>query len=220
MNRWRVACLFLLAGVALAGCSYLQGEVEPYRPPVYYGAPETVQGAGPVDPGEHLYRRDCAYCHGGDGRGTSHGPDLTTGDNGPALTDFVLRTGRMPVEVPVEQMSPRAPVYDEEQIAAIVSYVDKTFQAPGPDIPAIHPERGELGVGQQMYSEHCASCHATTGIGGAMLIQAGEEVPGPTRGIVIPDFERSDARAVAESVRTGPGSMPVFNEREIGRAHV
>jgi ubiquinol-cytochrome c reductase cytochrome c subunit len=215
VSRRHTAALFLLASVVLVGCGYLQREAGPYRPPVYYGAPQTAEGAGPVDPGEHLYLRDCAYCHGDDGRGTARGPDLTSGTNGAALTDFVLRTGRMPVEVPVDQMRPGAPVYDEKEISAIVDYVDKTFQPPGPDVPVIHPERGELGVGQQMYAEHCASCHSATGIGGAMLIQAGEEIPGPARGIVIPDFKRSDARAIAESVRTGPGSMPVFGERAI-----
>ena len=70
-------------------------------------------------------------------------------------------------------------------------------------------------MGQQVYQEHCAACHSTTGIGGAMLIHPDEDEPRKTRGIVIPDFGRSDAQAVAEAVRTGPGSMPVFGTRAI-----
>ncbi len=217
MSRTVTLLLLALAGLVLVACGYFQGDVAPYRPPVYYGGAETAGGAEPMDPGHHLYLRDCAFCHGQDGRGTPQGPDITGGTNGPALTDFVLRTGRMPVEAPVDQMSGRQPVYDEEQIAAIVSYVTREFRAPGPDIPDVNPRRGDLGVGQQVYQEHCASCHATTGIGGAMLIQAGDDVPGPTRGVVIPNFKHSDALAIAESVRAGPGSMPVFGERAINQ---
>jgi ubiquinol-cytochrome c reductase cytochrome c subunit len=209
------ALLLVLAGVIAAGCSYFTDEAGPYRPPVYYGAPETAQGAGPVDPGKHLYQRDCSYCHGDDGKGTARGPDLTQGTSGAALVDFVLRTGRMPVEEPVDQMRPRKPVYDEGQIAAIVSYVESTFHPPGPGIPEVHVSEGKLSEGQEVYLEHCASCHATTGIGGAMLIQSGKDVPGKQRGIVIPDFAHSDTQALAEAVRTGPGTMPVFGERAI-----
>ena len=168
-----------------------------------------------MDTGQHLYQRDCAYCHGNDGRGTRSGPDLTGGTNGGALTDFVLRTGRMPVEAHVDQMKPRLPVYDEEQIAAIVSYVTREFQAPGPDIYELDPRRGDIAVGQQVYQEDCAACHATTGIGGAMIMETGDEGSGKLRGIVIPGFERSDAQAIAAAVRTGPGTMPVFGSRAI-----
>ncbi len=216
MRRALTVLLLLFAGGMSAACSYFEEEqVEPYRPPVYYGPPQAAAGAGPVDPGRHLYSRDCAYCHGDDGRGTDRGPDLTVGTNGAALTDFVLRTGRMPVEARVGQMTPGKPVYDEGQIAAIVSYVTTQFRPPGPERPQIDPRRGDLAKGQQVYQEHCASCHATTGIGGAMLIQSGKEVPGRSRGIVIPNFESSDAQAIADSVRSGPGAMPVFGTRAI-----
>lgn len=143
------------------------------------------------------------------------GPDLTGGTNGGALTDFVLRTGRMPVEAHVDQMKPRLPIYDEEQIAAIVSYVTREFQAPGPDIYELDPRRGNIAVGQQVYQEHCAACHATTGIGGAMIMGTGDDGSGKLRAIVIPGFERSDAQAIAGAVRTGPGTMPVFGSRAI-----
>jgi ubiquinol-cytochrome c reductase cytochrome c subunit len=200
--------------VAVAGCGYLRGEPEPYRRPVNYGAPETVAGAA-VNAGQHLYSRDCAYCHGDDGKGTSQGPDLTVDMNGGALTDFVLRTGRMPVEAPVDQMEPGEPVYDEGQIAAIVQYVTTQFHPPGPEVPHIDLTKGKISEGQHVYQEHCGACHATTGIGGALLIHPDPEKPRKTRGIVIPNFDHSNAQAVAEAVRTGPGSMPVFGERAI-----
>ncbi len=211
MRRGVVPLLLMLA--TAAGCGYFGEQAEPYRPPVYYGP--SGQAPGAVNPGEHLYLRDCAYCHGNDGRGTAQGPDLTVGTNGGALTDFVLRTGRMPVAAPPKQMQPGAPVYNEREIADIVAYVTSQFNPPGPDVPHIDLSKGDIAEGQQVYQEHCASCHATTGIGGAMLIHPDDDKPRKTRGIVIPDFGRSDAQAVAEAVRTGPGSMPVFGTRAI-----
>ncbi len=145
MRRGLRPLLLLLGGaLALTGCGYFRQEVKPYRPPISYGAPDTSPGALLAHPGAHLYLRDCAYCHGGDGRGTSRGPDLTEGTNGGALTDFVLRTGRMPVDGPVAQMKPGPPVYDEGEIAAIVSYVTTEFRPPGPNIYHVDLRRGSL----------------------------------------------------------------------------
>jgi len=214
MRRGLAPLLLLLATVVAAGCGFLQREAEPYRPPVYYG-PAEVAGAGVANPGEHLYLRDCSYCHGNDGKGTTRGPDLTVETNGGALTDFVLRTGRMPVAAPPQQMEAGAPVYNDREIADIVAYVTSQFRPPGPAVPHVDLSKGELAVGQQVYQEHCAACHSTTGIGGAMLIHPDDDEPRKTRGIVIPDFARSDSQAVAEAVRTGPGSMPVFGTRAI-----
>jgi ubiquinol-cytochrome c reductase cytochrome c subunit len=214
MRRALAPLLLVLATVAVAGCGYLQREAEPYRPDVYYGPAEQAAAGQGVDPGQHLYLRDCAFCHGSDGKGTSQGPDLTVETNGGALTDFVLRTGRMPVAGPVEQMSPREPVYNEQEIDAIVAYVERQFRAPGPPVPHIDLKKGDLHTGQEVYQEHCGACHAPTAVGGAMLIHPKDD-PDKLRGITIPDFERSDVRAVAEAVRTGPGSMPVFGERAI-----
>ena len=215
MKRGLAGIVLVIVGLSVAGCGYLQDEPDPYRTPAYYGPPDTAAATGPVDPGRLLYMRDCSYCHGDDGKGTGRGPDITGGTNGAALTDFVLRTGRMPVEAPVDQMRPGESVYDEGQMAAIVSYVTREFRPPGPDIPQFDARRGDLAEGQQVYQEHCAACHATTGIGGAMLIHPNEDEPRKTRGIVVPDFKHSDARAIAEAVRTGPGSMPVFGPRAI-----
>ena len=205
----------LLALATAAGCGYFGEEAEPYRPPVYYGSSEAAAGAGAVSPGQHLYSRDCAYCHGNDGKGTSQGPDLTVETNGGALTDFVLRTGRMPVAAPPQQMEAGAPVYNDREIADIVAYVTSQFRPPGPEVPHVDLSKGEIAEGQEVYQEHCAACHSTTGIGGAMLIHPDDDEPRKTRGIVIPDFGRSNSLAVAEAVRTGPGSMPVFGTRAI-----
>lgn len=203
----RLALLLgLMAAVALVSCTY--AEVDPYRPPAYYRPPDV--GAEAVALGGHLYLRDCAFCHGNRGMGTEFGPNVIEGTNGPALYDFVLRTGRMPIDAPLEQTKRSDPEYTDEEIRAIVGYMSREFPARGPDIPRVDTAHGDLAVGQQLYQEHCASCHATTGIGGAMLTKEGREGTGGTSGIIIPGFERSGALDIAEAIRTGPGNMPVF----------
>ncbi len=198
------------AGVALGGCGYLGGEVTPYRPPAYYRPPPPAPDVRPVDAGRHLYLRDCAFCHGNRGEGTRRGPDIVTGTNGPALMDFMLRTGRMPIDHEMAQTRASEPKYTDEEMAALVAFAARELDARGPDIPEVHPSGGDLSQGQQLYQQHCAACHATTGIGGAMLTQRGRATRAGTSGIIIPDFAASSAVEIAEAVRTGPGTMPVF----------
>jgi ubiquinol-cytochrome c reductase cytochrome c subunit len=198
----RVALLVTVVPALAAGaCSYFE-QPEPYRPQASYEPPD----AEALALGEHLYQRDCSFCHGDAGGGTSNGPDLVTGENGPALTDFMLRTGRMPIGEADERVRPRDTPYDEEEIAALVGYIDETFDQPGPGIPEVDAAAGALPEGRDLYQEHCAACHATTGIGGAMLAQRG----GETAGIVIPSLDSATPTVVGEAVRTGPGAMPAF----------
>lgn len=202
MRPGRVPVLMALVPALVAGaCSYFR-ESEPYRPPASYGRPD----AEALALGQRLYQRDCSFCHGNEGQGTPQGPDLVTGENGPALTDFMLRTGRMPIDDPDEEARAGDSPYDGDEIAALVAYIDDAFDQPGPDIPVVDPAEGDLAEGRDVYAENCAACHATTGIGGAMLAQRG----GKTTGVFIPDFARTSATEVGEAARTGPGAMPAF----------
>jgi ubiquinol-cytochrome c reductase cytochrome c subunit len=197
----------LVPALGVGACSYFD-HAEPYRPSPYYPPAD----AEAVALGQQLYQRDCSFCHGREARGTPRGPDLTAGANGPALTDFVLRTGRMPTDDPDEQMRPGPPTYDEAEVAALVAYLDETFDQPGPRIPTVDPADADLTAGQRLYQEHCAACHATTGIGGAMLAREDEAEDSATVGVVIPGLHDSSSVEVAEAVRTGPGAMPRFGE--------
>jgi ubiquinol-cytochrome c reductase cytochrome c subunit len=206
--------LLLAVGLALAGCSTPGDKVAPFRPPAYYeddqARPAEAHG---VALGQQLYQRDCGFCHGNQGQGTERAPDLRTGTNGPALTDFMLRTGRMPVDQPVSEALAGEAKYSDRETAAVVAYLTRQVRAKGPAIPRLDVAAGRLPRGQQLYQEHCGACHALTGIGGAMLAKKQHQTG--TEGVTIPDFKHSSPLEIAEAVRTGPGTMPVFGVRAI-----
>src|SRR5438094_280299 len=106
--------LFALAALlCCASCGVYRHNPPPYRLPTL---PSTASG-------HELFARDRAYCHGDGAQGTQRGPRLKGGTNGAALTDFVLRTGRMPLDDPNQRMQRRPVAYDSKQIDAITRYV-------------------------------------------------------------------------------------------------
>lgn len=208
MMQARLVLGTFAVAVTIGACGYAEDEMStPFRPPV----PESAVASG----GEQLYQRDCAWCHGNEGEGTSNGPDVVTGENGPALTDFMLRSGRMPLSSPDETVRHGEPSYDEDQVAAIVEYVTALDDEPGPAIPTPHPASADLSLGAELYLENCAACHSTTGIGGALSSEQAEDPDrsGPRgSGLVAPDLTDVTDLEVAEAMLGGPGDMPVFSE--------
>lgn len=205
----RVGAAFVLALVVGACSSGYDQDRGPYRPPGIARVEEARTG-------EQLYLRDCAWCHGDRGEGTERGPDVTTGTNGPAMNDFMLSSGRMPIEHPRAKSLRRTPVYTTDQTDAIVEYM-RTFDAPGPEIPDVELE-GELAEGLTLYQENCAACHSTTGIGGALTPGREPHIEGELASrtsLVAPSLHESSAIQIAEATRVGPGTMPVFAEETI-----
>jgi ubiquinol-cytochrome c reductase cytochrome c subunit len=209
MTRKR-AMAFLFLMVLFGACAYVGGRTTPFRPPPV--AEPTGAGRG-----EELYLRDCAWCHGNQGQGTGVAPDLVTGTNGPALTHFMLTTGRMPLDFPEERMDRADPIYNEGEIDDIVDYV-ATFDQPGAPIPTVQLEQGDLDIGAELYAENCAACHSTSGIGGALASGRAAELPEvqvqrPAN--IAPGLEPSTPTEIAEAMLTGPGTMPVFGSQTI-----
>jgi ubiquinol-cytochrome c reductase cytochrome c subunit len=183
-----------VAALVFAGCTSAVG---PYRAP--------VEASGSERSGAELYLRDCAWCHGNQGEGTARAPDLISGQNGPAFTDFMLSTGRMPISRSNERIERREPAYTPEEIDAIVDYVG-SLGGSGPRVPQPNLVAGELHVGLELYQENCAACHAPTIIGGALTAGGGPEARSP----VAPGLSDSSPREIAEAMLVGPGAMPVF----------
>jgi ubiquinol-cytochrome c reductase cytochrome c subunit len=198
-----VAVLLLL--VVLGACSYIGGRTEPFRQPAR-------EEPGGLTRGRDLYMRDCAWCHGSEGEGTTRGPDLISGTNGEAFTHFMLTTGRMPINEPTDPVTRRDPIYAEGEIEDVVAFVARLDGA-GPTIPEVDPDVGDLSLGLGLYQENCAACHSTTGIGGALTTGRPGALEGAVAerpGIVAPAIDEASPTEIAEAIAVGPGTMPVF----------
>lgn len=184
----RTAVLVAVAvGLATGACTYLRDEPAPFRPP---GVTSEVN---PAQRGLELYERDCAWCHGSAGEGTSFGPDLNGPLDGGAYTHFMLATGRMPLDDPTVRAVEGSPRYVAADIDAIVRHVE-TFGGTGPGVPSPTPAAGDLAEGADLYLDNCAACHSATGVGGSL-----------TSGEVVPDLDDVAPVVVAEAMLVGPG---------------
>lgn len=152
-------------------------------------------GGGDVEAGRRLYLTGCSSCHGTAGEGTGQGPPL--GNAGAATAHFYLSTGRMPLDQPRAQADRKPPAYDTEEIGRLTAYVASL--GPGPEIPHLDPEKGDLAEGNQLYTAHCAACHNSAASGGAL----GSDY-------FAPRLTSATPLQVAEAIRIGPGVMPRF----------
>ncbi|MGI8710669.1 MAG: cytochrome bc1 complex diheme cytochrome c subunit [Acidimicrobiales bacterium] len=148
------------------------------------------------------YLADCAACHGAEGSGTSRGPTLK--GVGAASVDYMVRTGQMPLSDPGDELERRDPKYPPSRLDDLIAYVTG-LTGGGPPIPDVDPEAGDVSAGAQLYRLQCAACHSWAGTGGAL---EGRQAPS-----VIP----ATPVQVAEALRTGPGTMPVFGQAAIDR---
>ena len=145
---------------------------------------------------QRIYLRDCASCHGAQGDGTANGPSLAQA--GPAFTDYMLTTGRMPIDEPHDEVVRRTPRYDAETIDKLVAYVASLHPGVGPEVPEVDLAGARTARGGEDFRLACAACHQVVGQGGAL--RYGE----------APSLMRSTPAQVVEAMRTGPGTMPVF----------
>lgn len=169
------------------------------------GAAE-ADDAALVARGAEVFGARCATCHGEEGRGipretnpSNYGPPIQ--DVGPAAFDFVIRTGRMPLEDPREPVRHRDPRLTDEQRRAVVAW-SRTLPGDGPEIPDIEAwESADLSRGLEQFTTNCAACHGPTGEGiavGSADFSSPLDVATPIE--------------IAEAIRIGPGVMPRFGE--------
>lgn len=171
-----------IGGLAVLAASSLIGEAEPAR----------GQAAAS---GEQLYQQQCVQCHGSSGEGTQRGPALT--EVGAASADFYLRSGRMPIDDPGQEVARGEPHFNDAQIRALVDYVDSLGE--GPAVPDLELGDVDQSRGGELYRLNCASCHNWDGKGGALVGRQN-----------APDLHAIPSTQIAEAVRIGPGSMPRF----------
>jgi ubiquinol-cytochrome c reductase cytochrome c subunit len=153
-----------------------------------------------VQEGRALFLTGCSSCHGLDAQGGNQAPSLI--GVGPAAVDFQVGTGRMPLAAPGAQAERRNPLYNETQIQQLAAYIGSL--APGPPIPTVNLDDGDLAFGGELFRTNCAQCHQAVGQGGAL-----------TNGKHAPSLMEATPTQVAEAMRTGPESMPVFSSGQL-----
>ncbi|MDA3018331.1 MAG: cytochrome c, partial [Actinomycetota bacterium] len=67
--------------------------------------------------GKEIFLRGCSSCHGLNAEGSSISPSLI--GVGAASVDFQVATGRMPMADMSQQAMRKAPVYNDEEVAAL-----------------------------------------------------------------------------------------------------
>jgi ubiquinol-cytochrome c reductase cytochrome c subunit len=170
-----------------------------------------------VRQGEHLYGRYCVSCHGMNGSGVHPARQIGAGPGraqtqqhvvapplrgvGARAADFYLRTGYMPLQKIGLQPRRSTVIFDEQQLRSLIAYVASL--GGGPPIPQPHPERGDISLGQHLFTDNCAGCHQVMAEGGYVT------------GAVPPALENATAVQVAEAVRIGPNVMPTFSRNQI-----
>jgi ubiquinol-cytochrome c reductase cytochrome c subunit len=156
-----------------------------------------------VDKGRAIYEVHCSTCHGTNLGGSENGPPLR--GVGAAAVDFMLRTGRMPAEVPgVEQLS--APhLLTRNEIDAIVAFTVANGAGNIPSVPDVRLN-DRVANGRKIFDDECEPCHGAVAEGAIIGF-----------GWIAPPLNPADPVTVAEAVRVGPGEMPHFNEHQISK---
>jgi len=149
--------------------------------------------------GFDLYESSCASCHGVALQGTP-GTAPSLRDVGAGPVDFYLSTGRMPLEQPREEPNRNRPLFNRQQIDALIAYIS---QFGGPAAPTADPSKGDIAYGLHEFTLNCAGCHQIVARGGMSW------------GLQVPNLQEATPQEIAEAVRMGPYLMPRFDAKTI-----
>ncbi len=163
-------------------------------------AAESAGQSEAVRQGQALFLQGCSSCHGLAAQGGNQAPSLI--GVGAAAVDFQVGTGRMPLARPGAQAERRDPLYSQTQIDQMAAYIGSL--APGPAKPAVDLASGDLSYGGELFRVNCAQCHQAVGSGGAL-----------SYGKHAPNLSEATPVQIAEAMRTGPESMPVFSSGQL-----
>jgi ubiquinol-cytochrome c reductase cytochrome c subunit len=196
-RRRRLAGYAVIVG-ALLGVGTAYGFVTE-RP----GVAEAGNPSQEVLQGKSLYLQGCSSCHGLAAEGGADAPSLI--GVGAAAVDFQVSTGRMPLQQQEAEARRKPPRYTAAETAEIAAFV--AGLAPGPSIPSkdqYTPTDADMALGGTLFRTNCSSCHNFTGEGGALAY-----------GRSAPSLKNSTDQQIYEAMLTGPGTMPVFGDRQL-----
>lgn len=112
--------------------------------------------------GQQLFESSCAGCHGLDGRGGEHAPNIASSSKTRSLPDSAL-THIVHDGIPGSGMPAFGSIFKSGQIDAVVSYL-RTLQG----IQSSAPVSGDAEAGRALFEGKggCAQCHSMNGKGG------------------------------------------------------
>jgi len=117
--------------------------------------------SAPLD-GPHIFSNTCAACHGLDGHGGEHAPDIATATNIRAMTDEEL-THTVKNGIPAAGMPGFGASLNPVEITAVVAYLR---ELQGQQNHAVLPGNPEHGRRLFFADSSCALCHLVDGQGG------------------------------------------------------
>jgi cytochrome c oxidase cbb3-type subunit III len=121
-----------------------------------------AQPGSAAQPGRRIFTSSCASCHGLDGRGGEHGPDIARDRKIEGMPDGAL-LGIIRDGVPAMGMPPFSRSLSEREIHAVLAYLRVLEGGAPKTAPPGNPESGRalfFGDGG------CAQCHMVNGKGG------------------------------------------------------
>jgi cytochrome c oxidase cbb3-type subunit III len=115
-----------------------------------------------TDVGQPLFSSSCGGCHGLDGRGGEHAPDIVTSSNVRQLSQDGL-AGIVRNGIPSAGMPAFGSLFSNQQINAVAKYL-RSLQGQG----GIGPSEGDAEQGRALFfgKAKCSGCHVMNGKGG------------------------------------------------------
>jgi ubiquinol-cytochrome c reductase cytochrome c subunit len=191
--------VLIIVALSTLGFTFSAATAAPAKSTLAASAKSTL-----IAEGKEIFLKGCSTCHGLNAEGANIAPSLI--GVGAASVDFQVGTGRMPMADMSQQAMRKAPLYTEEETAALAAYVASL--APGPASltnEEIEWERdGNTAEGGELFRNNCAMCHNFAGQGGAL-----------TQGKYAPTLMGVEPKHIYEAMITGPQAMPVFSDKTI-----
>jgi ubiquinol-cytochrome c reductase cytochrome c subunit len=191
--------VLIIVALSTLGFTFSAATAAPAKSTLAASAKSTL-----IAEGKEIFLKGCSTCHGLNAEGANIAPSLI--GVGAASVDFQVGTGRMPMADMSQQAMRKAPLYTEEETAALSAYVASL--APGPASltnEEIEFERdGNTAEGGELFRNNCAMCHNFAGQGGAL-----------TQGKYAPTLMGVEPKHIYEAMITGPQAMPVFSDKTI-----
>lgn len=166
--------------------------------------------------GALLYARNCAACHGADGRGGVGVPLALPDFLATASDEYLRRTIRLGRP---GRVMPAFPHLSDAEVEAVIRHIRGLAPGVKPRALPKGPVRGDPERGAALYRRHCAACHGPEGEGGkgtGVTFSRPRDLPIIAPALNNPGFlaAASDAQIKATLMWGRKGTpMPSFLER-------